>query len=273
LNPITTLRTCAAGLRARFSRELSLEYPGRLPLWGAFEETWTEEERIEFVDHWTTSVNDPEDPSRRSYPSTYCDGQHEAWWRDFADHADLGQDRVESGRRLLLSYPTNRKHTIESMCRTLSGEHRGRFSAKIRHGITEFDSNDAYILDLVDEGFIVGDLPWAILRYAYDGDSIARAHYLELKQAVLDAGLTTQEDVLAFLHQLLEAYREREWAYLDRPSGTESKEDWRRLVEDGAVKDRLFEITYPERMVRLSDGTLCPDFGPQVCFPHQDPAG
>jgi hypothetical protein len=264
MKPIDTLSNHLVKFRARFLSKRQVAEPVQLPLWDSFTETWTEEERIAFVDRWTTWVNHPDNPDRHYYPSSVFDADQKAWDRDWADYADVPQDRIESGKKVLLAYPTQRKLTIELIAKNMREEHAGRFSLLIRQRITEFNENDAYILDIIDEGFIFEDLPWAILRYAYDGDTIARTHYLELKQAVLEAKLTTREEVLSFLHQLLETYRQREWSYLDRPSGTESEKDDRRVTQDHAVGQRYFAIVYPERMVRLSDGTLYAYHGPQV---------
>jgi hypothetical protein len=272
MKPIDTLSNHLVKFRARFLSKRQVAEPVQLPLWDSFTETWTEEERIAFVDRWTTWVNHPDNPDRHYYPSSVFDADQKAWDRDWADYADVPQDRIESGKKVLLAYPTQRKLTIELIAKNMREEHAGRFSLLIRQRITEFNENDAYILDIIDEGFIVNEVPWAVLRYAYDGRTIARAHYLELKQAVHEANISTTEETLALIRELLDAYRARKRAYLESPRDSVWEEDDRRVTQDRAVGQRYFEIVYPERMVRLSDGTLYADHGPLVSYTRKGPA-
>ncbi len=242
-------------LRMRFPRWFPFAIESPKPSIDNYTETWTPAERLAFVDRWCSWVNEPDNPQRHYYPNPQDTAAQQAWTREFAPHVDMPPDRIERGRNLLLNYPSHRMETIKSISKQLRKEHAGRFSAQIRRGLTQFNEQDSYVLDLNDEGYILGDIPWAVLRYDLTGDVFNRSAYLEMKQIVIDADPRTRDEVYCCVNGMLEENHLRTLTYLGLPDLLipEVEDKWFR--NNNNDQERLFDLTYPER-VKVDRGVI-----------------
>jgi hypothetical protein len=119
----------------------------------------------------------------------------------------------------------------------------------LEQGITEFNELDRYLCGLDEEGYILDNVPWAVLKASRR--RVLPSDYRRFKQRVLEANPTTRKELDDLIWKLFEESAQRADSFYTTELDPSWEEQRLFLEEAQAVFDRIFELKFPEFVTRI----------------------
>jgi hypothetical protein len=158
-------------------------------------------------------------------------------------------ERTQRCREILLGHPLNTEEALLDVMYGLVTECQ-RHELVLAQGITKFDEIDTYLCGLEDDGYILDQVPWVVLKANYRG-GLLTSEYRRLKQKVLETNPSNRKELDELLCKLFKESRQRRVEFCSEDHDPSSEEQRMYQEETQAVADRIFEIENPEFVTRI----------------------